>query len=204
MVNGIVRVHKKLALNKSISFRGVERDVAGVNRVTFQAGGFIESHLSNSDLDISASNNLVVYASGTQAFEVDSSYMYLNRNLSMEGHDITNQSDERLKTNIVLSDYDAMSTFAQFMAKSWTWLDEERFGSQTNIGFIAQDVAAIDPTLVTQTPDEGVPDGAAWAINETEMNRRAWIALGQTIRENQALKRELSDLKKLLSDKGVI
>jgi phage minor structural protein len=203
-VNGIVRVHKKLALNKSISFRGVERDVAGVNRVTFQAGGFIESHLSNSDLDISASNNLVVYASGTQAFEVDSSYMYLNRNLSMEGHDITNQSDERLKTNIVLSDYDAMSTFAQFMAKSWTWLDEERFGSQTNIGFIAQDVAAIDPTLVTQTPDEGVPDGAAWAINETEMNRRAWIALGQTIRENQALKRELSDLKKLLSDKGVI
>jgi hypothetical protein len=140
----------------------------------------------------------------TPIIMVDSTRAYIYRNLSMEGNDITNQSDERLKENIVDSDYDGLRLFREIEPKNFTWKNKERFGLQTELGFIAQQLANIDPEIVTQTPDDDAPDGVAWAINETQMNRRAWIATHQLVKENDTLKQELADLKQLLIEKGVI
>ena len=140
----------------------------------------------------------------TPIIMVDSTRAYIYRNLSMEGNDITNQSDERLKENIVKSDYDGLRLFREIEPKSFTWKNKERFGLQTELGFIAQQLASIDPEIVTQTPDDDAPDGVAWAINETQMNRRSWIATHQLVKENDTLKQELADLKAVLSEKGLI
>jgi hypothetical protein len=140
----------------------------------------------------------------TPILMVDNTRAYIYRNLSMEGNDITNQSDERLKENIVDSDYDGLSLFREIEPKNFTWKNKERFGLQTELGFIAQQLASIDPEIVTQTPDDDAPDGVAWAINETQMNRRAWIALHQLVKENDTLKQEMADLKAILSEKGLI
>ncbi|MGP6139570.1 phage tail spike protein [Jeotgalibaca sp. A127] len=140
----------------------------------------------------------------TPILMVDSTRAYIYKTLSMEGNDITNQSDERLKENIVDAEYDGLSLFRSIQPKNFTWKNTDRFGSQTELGFIAQDLSALDPELVTQTPDEDVPDDVAWAINETQMNRRAWIATHQLVKENDTLKQELADLKTLLNEKGLI
>src|SRR5699024_1959159 len=74
--------------------------VNGITQLRFKHGGVIESQAASSNMVINPSNKLVVFATGSQAFLVDSSHIYINRNMSMEGNDITNQSDERLKENI--------------------------------------------------------------------------------------------------------
>lgn len=136
---------------------------------------------------------------------LDATYIYANRNLSMENHDITNQSDERLKDDIEDSTYDAFELFKQLRPRQFVWKDKERFGNQTETGFIAQEVKEIDPLLITQTPDETLDGGVAWSVNETQMNRKAWIALHQTAQkvseleeENNTLKQELEEIKKHL------
>jgi len=141
----------------------------------------------------------------TPIIMVDSTRAYIYRNLSMEGNDITNQSDERLKENIVDSDYDGLRLFREIEPKNFTWKNKERFGLQTELGFIAQQLASVDPEIVTQTPDDDAPDGVAWAINETQMNRRAWIATHQLANkvealeeENKSLKQELQEIKQHL------
>lgn len=140
----------------------------------------------------------------TAIFMVDSTRGYMYKPLSMEGNDITNQSDSRLKENIVDADYDGLGLYREVKPRYFEWINKERFGHQTELGFIAQELQALDPELVTQTPDEDVPDGVAWSINETQLNRRTWIAVHQLVKENDSLKQELADLKNVLNEKGLI
>lgn len=144
--------------------------------------------------------------------------MYLSRNtetgknaldlyatLNMQGNIVTNTSDERLKWNIVDYPQKAIDIFRRIKPRNFKWRDTDRFGSQTETGFIAQELKEIDPTLVTQTADDKSEDGISWAINETDFNRKSWIALHETVleidrlkEENATIKQELEDIKKHL------
>ena len=135
---GIVRLHKAVYLQKDI-YAG-NNAVSGLSKITFNNGGNIESQPSTSNMLIEASNKLVVYATGTNAFEIDRGYMYLKRNLSMEGNNITNQSDRRLKTNIVDTPIDSLSAISKWKFKAF---DRIKNGTHDDIGLIAQDTSEI-------------------------------------------------------------
>jgi len=135
---GIVRFYKAVYLQKDI-YAGYN-NISGLGKISFYNGGHIESQANTSNLLIGASNKIVAYASGTNAFEVDSGYMYLRRNLSMEGNNITNQSDRRLKTNIVDTPVDSLSAISGWDFKAF---DRVNNGSHDDIGLIAQDTSEI-------------------------------------------------------------
>ena len=137
-VNGIVRLYKAVYLQKGI-YAG-NNDISALSKISFYNGGLIESQASTSNLLITASNKMVAYAAGTNAFEIDNGYMYLRRNLSMEGNNITNQSDRRLKTNIVDTLVDSL-----FAISNWDFKAFERVnnGNYDDIGLIAQDTSEI-------------------------------------------------------------
>ena len=135
---GIVRFYKAVYLQKDI-YAG-NNAVSGLSKITFHNGGNIESQPKTSNMLIGASNKLVVYASGKNAFEIDSGYMYLKRNLSMEGNKITNQSDRRLKTNIVDTPVDSLSAISNWSFKAF---DRVNNGTHDDVGLIAQDTSEI-------------------------------------------------------------
>lgn len=135
---GIVRFYKAIYLQKDI-YAG-NSAVSGVSKITFHNGGNIESQPNTSNMLIGASNKLIVYASGANALEIDSGYMYLRRNLSMEGNKITNQSDRRLKTNIVDTPVDSLSAISSWSFKAF---DRVNNGAHDDIGVIAQDTSDI-------------------------------------------------------------
>lgn len=135
---GIVRFYKAVYLQKDI-YAGYN-NISGLGKISFYNGGHIESQSNTSNLLIGSSNKLVVYASGSNAFEIDSGYMYLRRNLSMEGNNITNQSDRRLKTKIVDTPVDSLSAISNWSFKAF---DRVNNGSHDDIGLIAQDTSEI-------------------------------------------------------------
>lgn len=179
--NGVIRLLRSAFMGGTLHMEG--NPIRNPSEITLANGGIINTISSTSQMRIRSSGQLQIGTNASWGLLMDNSYMYSYRNLSMEGNSITNQSDERLKNILGESDYDALSFFHDIIPKEWTWKDTERFGNQTEIGFVAQDVERLDPTLVTQTPDDSTDDGCAWAINETDMNRRAWVALHQLSRK---------------------
>lgn len=63
------------------------------------------------------------------------------------GNIIRTPSDEKLKTNISSLD-DSLERVMQLNPVTYTWKDQERFGDQIEIGFIAQEIEDIVPEVV--------------------------------------------------------
>lgn len=68
----------------------------------------------------------------------------------VNGNIIANTSDERLKRNIEPIT-DGLSLLLKLQGVRYEWRDTERFGSSTEIGFIAQDVQTVLPEVVRDT-----------------------------------------------------
>ena len=68
------------------------------------------------------------------------------------GNIIRDTSDERLKTNIKDVE-DSLSKVLNLRGVTYEWKDKERFGSQTEMGFIAQEVDEIVPEVVRKGGD---------------------------------------------------
>ena len=67
------------------------------------------------------------------------------RNLDMHNYSILNQSDARLKTNIVDTQIDALNVLSKIDLKSFDWIDS---GEHIEVGIIAQQLQEIEPRLV--------------------------------------------------------
>jgi hypothetical protein len=78
-----------------------------------------------------------------------------------QGNIIRFASDERFKTNIVTIE-DALQKVLSLRGVSFTWLDEERFGAETEIGFIAQEVDGVVPEVVRK-------GGDYWSLNSSNL-----------------------------------
>lgn len=128
----------KIMNTKNLSMSG--GNIVNPYQINLQYGGKIWSTSSNSDLNISSSARLFAHSNGSVAFEIDSGYMYLRRNLSMEGNKITNQSDRRLKTNIIDTPVDSLFAISNWDFKAF---DRVNNGSHDDIGLIAQDTSEI-------------------------------------------------------------
>lgn len=68
-------------------------------------------------------------------------------NIDMYNHSIINQSDERLKKNIVDADIDALSLINQIELKEFDWIEND---THENIGIIAQQLQDVLPDLVVE------------------------------------------------------
>lgn len=191
-VNGRLDPYGGVNMNSNLQMNNQEMLNSGV--ITFNFGGQIYSH-SDSSLYIAASTDMQIWARGTRAMLVSGTHVLMTRTLSMENNDITNQSDQRLKNIIGESDFDALQLFRDIRPTEFTWKNKERFGQQTEVGFIAQELKELDPTLVTQTPDDNLEDGIAWSINETQLNRKSWIATHQLVNKVDSLEKENTKLK---------
>lgn len=131
-------------------------------------------YLDNSPLYIGADTDslrTVVYANGggfkvgtSMPFEVYSSsnvklFGINNRDVScyatlnMQGHSITNQSDARLKSNIQPAQLSALSVINAIQLMSFDWLTT---GMHEQLGVIAQQLQAVEPSLVHTDPDTGL------------------------------------------------
>jgi hypothetical protein len=84
-----------------------------------------------------------------------------NLTTDANGNIIRDPSDERLKENI--TDIEgALATVLDLRGVRYEWRDEARFGEQTEIGFIAQEVDLILPEVVSK-------GGDYWSLNTKNM-----------------------------------
>lgn len=122
--------------------------ISGINlsgsRIGFANGGYIESQSASSNLQIVASNQLRLNSNGSVALYFDSGYGYMTRHLSMEGRNITNQSDERLKMNIIPDEIDSLTEIKKWTIAGFNWngIDPSK-PQERQFGIIAQSASEI-------------------------------------------------------------
>ena len=99
-------------------------------------------------------------------------------------------SDRRLKENIVDCKHKALDYIQQFQFKEYDWKKQEDRPRQahTNIGLIAQDVQAVDPTLVYE-------NGDTLNLDNLRLTNIALKAIQELALENQKLTHRLENLE---------
>ena len=99
-------------------------------------------------------------------------------------------SDRRLKENIVDCKHKALDYIQQFQFKEYDWKKQEDRPRQahTNIGLIAQEVQAVDPTLVYE-------NGDTLNLDNLRLTNIALKAIQELALENQKLTHRLENLE---------
>lgn len=85
-------------------------------------------------------------------FRVGNTVIDCFQNLDMHNFSILNQSDERLKKNIVDTEVNALSVINQISLKSFDWIEND---SHEDIGIIAQQLQEVLPDLVVEDAETG-------------------------------------------------
>lgn len=145
------------------------------SKLEYLNGGYIESQAANSNILINATNKLVVYTNGTSALEIDSSHAVFRRQVS-------ENSDIRLKTNIVDMPIDSLNAIANIEFKKFDYLD----GRLNNYGMIAQQAQKYLPELI-DTDSQGY-----LMVNKSAMDYVSMHAIQQL---NNKVDDEVSQLK---------
>lgn len=99
---------------------------------------------------------LVVGRRGTTdhtLFRVLSDKLEASVDLDMGGNDVVNTSDERLKTNIQDSEFDAVALLNEIDVKSFDWIET---GAHEDAGIIAQNLREVIPDAVAEDEKTGV------------------------------------------------
>jgi len=111
-----------------------------------------------------------------------------------QGNIIREGSDRRLKTDIHTVE-DALSKVLQLRGVSYRWRDEARFGSQVEIGFIAQEVDEVLPEVVRK-------GGEYWALNTRnilavviEAFKELWVVVQGNSEKIQELEERVRELE---------
>lgn len=138
-------------------------------------GGSLYSVSSNGQLRLETANgsNLSIRANGSEALRIDGSYMYSKRNLSMEGNRITNQSDRRLKRNILPSTKDSLGKFSKVKYKWFEYVPGHGLAEGLNHGVIAQEVMEFAPEWIATDPD------GYYVLDQTAMQMDSFKAITQ-------------------------
>lgn len=95
------------------------------------------------------------YGSGGFHFEDDVFFLNgakMGADLDMDGHDILNESDARLKTKIAPAESSAIEKLKRIDMFSFDWIES---GEHCDIGFIAQQLQEVLPELVKEEESSG-------------------------------------------------
>lgn len=136
--------------------------------------GFWNSDVS---LDFGGSGNDIYYRYAGKAYGL---WSIINQHFS----------DRRLKENIVDCKHNAIDYIHQFQFKEYDWKKEEDrpLQAHTKIGLIAQEVQAVDPTLVYE-------NGDTLNLDNLRLTNIALKAIQELALENQKLTQRLENLE---------
>lgn len=122
------------------------------------------THHYASGISISASkgNFIAIGEDGNEKLRVNGDEIILDttnsrkvncyNDLDLHGFSILQNSDERLKTNIEVSDVDALSFIDEIQMFSFDWIQNEE---HEDLGFIAQQLEEINPNLIKVNEKDG-------------------------------------------------
>nr|DAQ68489.1 MAG TPA: Neck appendage protein [Caudoviricetes sp.] len=132
---------------------------------------------SNISLDFGGSGNDIYYTYNGSAYSL---WEVINKHFS----------DRRLKENIVVCEHKALDYIQQFQFKEYDWKKQEDRPQQahTKIGLIAQEVQAVDPTLVYK-------NGDTLNLDNLRLTNIALKAIQELALENKKLKHRLEKLE---------
>lgn len=149
-------------------------------------------------LSISGKESIALRASEQTVFAVSNNgttnYAAMYANLDMQGNQVTNQSDFRLKKNIVTSQINVLPHYEAMRFVEHEWIDKNK-PKGVHFGVVAQET----PLLNVYDEEHDV-----WSISSSKQIMYNSKAIQELIAENKAVKKELSDLKEILTTKGVI
>jgi hypothetical protein len=123
-------------------------------------------------LDVAGTNNATVplfQLSSVASFATTTEFIVNNNGSAVLAGTLTQNSDQRLKTNI--QSLDASSSLAAIDALNpvtFNWIDQNE-GSGTQVGFIAQQVQAIFPELVSTTSATALTPGGTLGLNYIDL-----------------------------------
>ena len=115
-----------------------------------------------------------------------------NLTTDAQGNIIRDPSDERLKENIEAID-DALEVVLGLQGVRYDWIDEQRFGSQREIGFIAQEVQKVLPEAVRQ-------GGDYWSLNTRNMLAIVVEAVKELWDELRGTQAEVAELEERVEE----
>lgn len=132
---------------------------------------------SSVSMDFGGSGNDIYYSYNGKAYSL---WTIVNKHFS----------DRRLKENIVDCKHKALDYIQQFQFKEYDWKKQEDRPRQahTKIGLIAQDVQAVDPTLVYE-------NGDTLNLDNLRLTNIALKAIQELALENQKLTHRLENLE---------
>ena len=132
---------------------------------------------SSVSLDFGGSGNDIYYSYNGKAYSL---WTIVNKHFS----------DRRLKDNIVDCRYKALDYIQQFQFKEYDWKKQEDRPRQahTKIGLIAQEVQAVDPTLVYE-------NGDTLNLDNLRLTNIALKAIQELALENKTLTHRLENLE---------
>jgi phage minor structural protein len=132
---------------------------------------------SNVSLDFGGSGNDIYYSYNGKAYSL---WTIVDKHFS----------DRRLKENIVECKHKALDYIQQFQFKEYDWKKQEDRPQQahTKIGLIAQEVQAVDPTLVYE-------NGDTLNLDNLRLTNIALKAIQELALENQKLTHRLENLE---------
>lgn len=131
---GRVRVQGAMTVDKDLRVDGT---ILVRSRLEYLNGGYIESQAANSNILINATNKLIIYTNGTNALEFDANNAVFRRKIS-------DNSDIRLKTNIVDMPINSLEAIRNIEIKKFDYLD----GRKNYYGIIAQQAQNYLPELI--------------------------------------------------------
>lgn len=123
-----------------------------------------------------------------------------NGSIDMQGYNITNQSDIRLKTNVVDSAVNALKEIERMKFIEYDWDISNPANSKKPDGRQFGIVAQYSPFLQTKAGDSE----SYLSVDMTKQVNLNSKAIQELKKENDTLKQELADLKTLLTEKGLI
>lgn len=133
-ITGRVRVQGAMTVDKDLRVDGT---ILVRSRLEYLNGGYIESQSANSNILINATNKLIIYTNGTNALEFDANNAVFRRKIS-------DNSDIRLKTNIVDMPINSLEAIRNIEIKKFDYLD----GRKNYYGIIAQQAQNYLPELI--------------------------------------------------------
>lgn len=141
-------------------------------------------------------------ADGTRynTLEVGAANTISNGSIDMKGYNITNQSDIRLKTNVVDSEVNALREIERMKFIEYDWDFENPANDKKPTGRQFGIVAQYSPFLQTKA-------SGSESYLSVDMSKQVNLnskAIQELKKENDTLKQELVDLKAVLSEKGLI
>lgn len=108
------------------------------------------------------------------------------QNLSMQGNSIVNQSDERLKTNIMPSFKDSLGRFNKAQFKWFEYLPDHNLAKGLHHGLIAQEVLKFAPEWVIKEDD------GYYTLDHSIMQMDAFKAIQQLSQKVKKLEEQLN------------